>query len=404
MTGKFIAPLDKKVAVVFSRFGPYHLARMNGAHEPLAKAGGELVAIAVAGSDRVYQWEAVDKPADYSTEVLFPDRSYEAISERALKERLHTVLNELNPIAVALPGWWFPESKIGLQWCRENRRAAILMSESAQGDHRRLWPREFAKQWLVRQFHAALVGGSRHAEYARSLGMPRACIFTGYDAVDNDYFVRESERVRANAAAERAAAQLPERYILSSSRFVAKKNLDGLLRGYALYVEQNPAAPALVLCGDGPLRASLVELINILHLNARVTLPGFIQYPELPRYYGLADAFIIASTIEQWGLVANEAAASGLPLLVSNRCGSAPELVVEGENGYTFNPTPPQAIAEAFAKLPADKEALAQFGKRSREIVWTHSPQIFGHNLLEASRIALARLGREDLGPPGGIA
>lgn len=402
MIRKFIEPLEKKVAVVFSRFGPYHLARLKGARGPLANAGGELVAIAVAGSDDVYQWAAVEKPTEYSTEILFPSRGYETIAERDLQERLHTVLNELNPIAVALPGWGFPEVTIGLQWCRKNRRAAILMSESAQGDYRRLWPREFAKQWLVRQFHAALVGGSRHAEYARALGMPRACIFPGYDAVDNDYFIRESDRVRANAVAERAEGRLPERYILSSSRFVAKKNLDGLLRGYALFVERNAAAPALVICGDGPLRPSLVELINILNLQSRVTLPGFIQYPELPRYYGLAEAFVIASTIEQWGLVANEAAASGLPLLISNRCGSAPELVVEGENGFTFNPTPPEAIAEAFAKLPSDPSTLARFGKRSREIVDTHSPRVFGESLLEAVRIALARLGREDLGPPGG--
>jgi 1,2-diacylglycerol 3-alpha-glucosyltransferase len=53
---------------------------------------------------------------------------------------------------------------------------------------------------------------------------------------------------------------------------------------------------------------------------------------------GLASAFIQASTTEQWGLVVNEAMASGLPVLVSERCGCAPDLVKNGVNGYTFDP------------------------------------------------------------------
>ncbi len=394
---------SKAVAVVFSRFGPYHLARLKGAREEIERAGGTLSSIAVASSDSVYAWDRVDAPIENRAHVLFTDRPYEQVSGAELAQRLREKLDELDPIAVALPGWAFLEARVGLAWCRKNRRAAILMSESAKGDHFRLWPREIAKQFLVRQFHSALVGGRGHAEYARQLGIPRACIFWGYDAVDNDYFVRGSDRVRENAAAERAAAKLPARYYLSSSRFVPKKNIAGLLRGYALHVARVPDCPDLVICGDGPLRESLVQLTRELKLDARVHFPGFVQYPELPRYYALAEAFILASTTEQWGLVVNEAAASALPLLVSSRCGSAAELVTEGENGFSFDPTTPQAIADAFAKLPADSAALARMGQRSRELVAEHSPRKFGEKLLEAARMGLARMGREDLGPPGGL-
>lgn len=390
------------VATLFSRFGPYHLARLKGSEEVIAQAGGRAVAISVAGTDRVYAWDPVEAIPIQNSETLFSDMQYEEIDAPRLIERLNVVLDRLNPVVLALPGWSFAEAMAGLAWCRKNRRAAVLMSESAQGDHFRLWPREIAKQFLVRQFRAALVGGARHAAYARLLGIPRSCIFMGYDAVDNAYFDRGAERVRANAAMERAAANLPNRYILSSSRFVAKKNLDGLLRGYARYCARFPEAPDLVLCGDGPLRPRLETLIRDLKIEARVHLPGFVQYPDLPRYYALAEAFILASTTEQWGLVVNEAAASSLPLLISNRCGSAPELVREGENGYTFDPYAVDAIATALAKLPSDAATRARFGQRSLELVRMHSPEAFGKGLLEASRMALARMGREDLGPPGG--
>jgi 1,2-diacylglycerol 3-alpha-glucosyltransferase len=223
-------PVDSRprVAVLFSRFGPYHLARLRGASAALERAGGQLAAIAVAGTDRVYDWHPVHAPATYPSAVLFPDSAYEQIHPRDLVHRLRARLDAFDPVAVALPGWSFVEAKAGLAWCRANGRAAILMTESARGDHFRLWPREIAKQVLVRKFHAALVGGGSHAEYARALGIPRACIFHGYDAVDNEYFIQHADQVRAGAAGVRAAAGLPPRYWLSSSRFVSKKNIDGL--------------------------------------------------------------------------------------------------------------------------------------------------------------------------------
>src|SRR5207253_3162510 len=94
----------------------------------------------------------------------------------------------------------------------------------------------------------------------------------------------------------------------------------------------------LVLLGDGPLKADICRLISDFRLHGQVHLRGFIQYRELPAYYALADAFVHASTTEQWGLVVNEAMATGLPVIVSNRCGCVPDLVAEGKNGFTFNP------------------------------------------------------------------
>lgn len=392
---------SRTVAVVFSRLGPYHLARLRGAEAVLSRENVGLAAIAIAGMDKVYAWDPVDEPAGCPTRVLFPGRLYEDIPARQMAGGLRTCLNEVNPLTVALPGWAFTEARVGLAWCRQQKRLAILMSESSQADHYRLWPREFVKSRLVRRFGAALVGGVRHRAYAQQLGVPRAAIFTGYDAVDNDYFQQGADRIRLDAAAARSARGLPERYILTSSRFIAKKNLDGLLQAYALYVARSPAARDLVICGDGAYRDRLHNLAARLHLEGRVHWPGFVQYPELPAYYALADAFILASTTEQWGLVVNEAMASGLPVLVSSRCGCAPDLVREGENGFTFDPFSVEAIAQALLKLPGDPAHLARMGRASREVISGWSVRSFGEGLLEAARMVLARAGRNDFGRPG---
>lgn len=391
-------PASRTLAVVFSRLGPYHFARLRGAAEALGAESVVLAAISIAGSDRVYAWEPVQTDAVHPLHVLFPQKRYEDLSALALTRTLQASLDEINPMAVALPGWAFVEARAGLAWCRRNNRPAILMSESSRGDHFRLWPREMMKQRLVRRFGAALVGGSRHRDYARQLGIPRAAIFDGYDVVDNEHFAAGAERARRNAGAIRRERGLPARYLLASSRFVAKKNIDGLLRAYARYVETTPGSRDLVLCGDGELKDRLQRLARALSLNGRVHWPGFVQYPDLPVYYGLADAFVLASTTEQWGLVVNEAMASGLPVLVSRRCGCAPDLVREGVNGFTFDPEDRDELVSALRRVPEEPAELARMGEASRSIIASYDVTAFGNGLLSAARMVLSRLGREDLG------
>ena len=105
-------------------------------------------------------------------------------------------------------------------------------------------------------------------------------------------------------------------------------------------------------------------------------------------YYGLASAFILPSTTEQWGLVVNEAMASGLPVLVSNRCGCAAELVKEGSNGYTFNPLEIGEIADLMLNIGAAGVDRSAMGQKSREIIANWSPDLFGRNLTNAANYA----------------
>jgi hypothetical protein len=120
-------------------------------------------------------------------------------------------------------------------------------------------------------------------------------------------------------------------------------------------------------------------------------MPGFKQYDELPVYYGLAGAFIHASTVEQWGLVVNEAMASGLPVLVSNRCGCAADLVREGVNGFTFDPYNVEQLAQLMLKISAFSFPLSTFGASSREIIAAWGTFAFGEGLAEAVSSARKR-------------
>jgi glycosyltransferase involved in cell wall biosynthesis len=375
------------VAVCFQRLGPYHHARLSaaGARTPLA-------AIEIFERDATYAWSVVEGARGFRRVTLCPQRS-SAPSMAAVWRRLDAALDELRPEVVAVPGWSDTCALRALRWCALSGRRAVLMSDSGRDDRRRRRWSEALKSRIIALYGAALVGGGPHAAYVEALGFPAGAIFEGYDAVDNAHFAEGAATARANAAKLRQELGLPERYFLASTRFVEKKNVARLIDGYELYRRSASGGHwNLVLLGDGPLRSSLVGQICRRDLEEDVVLPGFMQYDALPAYYGLAGAFVHASTTEQWGLVVNEAMASGLPVLVSERCGCAPDLVQDGVNGFSFDPYDVEALAGLMQRVAAlaDDRRLAM-GEAGRRIIADWGPERFADGLMQAVEVARRR-------------
>jgi 1,2-diacylglycerol 3-alpha-glucosyltransferase len=375
-----------KVALMFSIFGPYIVARLNA----LAKVT-EVLGVEGSISNDTYNWNEVRGKDGFCRVTLFTDAPIARKSSVAILRRIWSVLDENRPDVVAIPGWSSRWSFSMQSWAIKNKVPMIVMSESTAFDFNRIWWREWLKRRVVKTFAAAHVGGRHHVDYLVRLGLPRERIFTGYDAVDNEYFGHGSARARAQANAMRTTLGLPERYFLASARFVEKKNLLGLIEAYSCYRAHAGTNPwSLVLLGDGELRPQVEAKIAKNGLTHCVVLPDFKQYEELPAYYGLADAFVHASTVEQWGLVVNEAMASGLPLIISNRCGCALELVREGENGFTFDPCDTAALAVHMTRVASDNCERSGMGQRSREIVARWGPNAFAEGMSNAIDAAFA--------------
>jgi glycosyltransferase involved in cell wall biosynthesis len=174
---------------------------------------------------------------------------------------------------------------------------------------------------------------------------------------------------------------------------VAKKNLLRLLDAYARYRQRAGAdAWGLVILGDGELRVEIEGRIAWADLAGAVILPGFRQYDELPAFYGLAGAFVHASTTEQWGLVVNEAMAAGLPVIVSDRCGCAPDLVRDGVNGFTFDPSDVEGLTGLMYWVAAMTDEYRQaMGRAGQAIIAEWGPERFAEGLMQAVDAALSR-------------
>jgi glycosyltransferase involved in cell wall biosynthesis len=161
--------------------------------------------------------------------------------------------------------------------------------------------------------------------------------------------------------------------VLSVARLAPEKGLDMLLRAAAAAGDPRLV---VVLAGEGPERERLRALAA--ELRIRLVLVGDVPWDRIAETYVACDVFALLSDWEPWGVVVNEAAACGLPLVLSDQVGAAPDLLVDGENGAVVPARDAQAAAAALRRLAGDREARLAAGARSRAIVqgWSYEPSV----------------------------
>lgn len=380
-----------RIVIFWTDFMHYHVARIQGATHLANRCGHEVFPIALRPGSPDLPVAGYHALLNGRGRVLVDSPQLGHIQSPHAARQMIAALQEIGPDAVAIAGYDNRVALAALGWCRRHRRGAILMSESKRSDFARHPWKEWSKRGLLTAFDAALVGGKAQMAYAIELGIPSARVFTGYDVVDNDFWAAWADRARQEAPRWRAQLNLPEHFFLTACRLVPKKNVAGLLRAYARYAAQEAVPWSLVIAGDGPLRAELESLAQSLGVARQVHFLGYLSADQMGPVYGLASAFVLASTYsEQWGLVVNEAMAAGLPVLVSQICGCVPDLVVPGVTGYAFDPADEPALAQLLARCSRGEIDLAQLGRASQKHMQAYSPQTFAKNLIAAAEAAVS--------------
>lgn len=218
---------------------------------------------------------------------------------------------------------------------------------------RRLYP------LFLRRFAACLAVGTRSAEYFQYYGA-RKIVFSPH-FVDNHRFAAAAERARLNRAALRRRWGIPEGAMvgLFAGKFIAKKRPLDVVR--AVHASKDPAV-RLLLVGDGELRSQCEQLDT--ELGRRGHFAGFLNQTEMPDAYAASDVLVLPSDArETWGLVVNEAMASGLPALVSQEAGCAPDLIIEGITGHSFQLGAVMEVGRLLAAFAADPTRGAAMGQ-----------------------------------------
>lgn len=194
-------------------------------------------------------------------------------------------------------------------------------------------------------------------------------VFTPY-CVDNQRFSAIAATIHSSAAREKLQLPAAQKIVLFSGKYIDKKNPLDLLQAIALLNQQNIYA---VFVGEGVLRKEMETFIQTHQLEQQVLLTGFINQSLIPYYYAAADVFVMCSGIgETWGLSVNEAMNFGLPVVISDTCGSAYDLI-DG-NGYVFETGNVAALAAKIQHvLTASKTDYANMQNKSKAIIGRYS-------------------------------
>ncbi|WP_301750322.1 glycosyltransferase [uncultured Erythrobacter sp.] len=371
-----------KLAILFDNFGPYHMARLNALANYCT-----LVGIEFHSKSAEYSWKTTERASFEHRTLLNAGH----VPPGTLSEAVHAALTDVAPDVVFIPGWNHIGALAALVWCRNMGRPAVIMSDSQERDTPRTWLKEHIKARVLRHASACFVAGRRHRDYAQTLGVPVEYIRTGYDVIDNDYFKCEAEVLRRSPS----LSPLRAGYFLASARLIPRKNIGKLIEGYGRYREQTLQRKVepkdLVILGDGPERANLEAQINDCGLSEVVHFKGFLQYPDLPRYYAYATAFIHVPLSEQWGLVVNEALACGLPVIVSSACGCAPDLVFDEQNGFVVQGEDTERMAECLIKIDqCSASELDDMRDASFRSIERFSVQSFSDNAIAIASLAIS--------------
>ena len=162
--------------------------------------------------------------------------------------------------------------------------------------------------------------------------------------------------------------------VLNLGRLGTEKNLDEVVRLFALQLRRHPDLTLLIV-GDGPAREKLSQQARELGISDHVIFTGMVEPDQVQKYYQLGDVFVSASTSETQGLTYIEAAANGLPLLCRQDDCLA-DVLQEGQNGYEY--TSAEEFLRAIDEMVHDPTWRAAAAKRSEEIAASFDKKAFG--------------------------
>ncbi len=304
-------------------------------------------------------------------------------------------LRNYQPDAVVVYGYNSLTMLLAVSWCNYHGVPVLMRSDSNIQIERvkpslHLMAKRMVLAFLVKRITAFLTIGKMNSAYWRYYGALPSQIFPASFAIDTEYFGREAERRRTDRERARSENGWQSMFLLLYvGRLVRVKRVDALIEAVRLALAEGLNVELLIV-GDGAERKRLEALASGL---AQIHFLGFKDWRSLPQYYGVADLLVLPSEGEQWGLVINEAMASGLPVLAVQSAAAAKELIDHRRNGFLASDGAAPTLASALKQACTSRNDLSALGRRARSAsrAWAYSSAVEG---IDRALISCLSMGR----------
>jgi glycosyltransferase involved in cell wall biosynthesis len=367
-----------RVAAVFPEPTPYRAPLLD---RVAALPEIELTVVYAAGTVAGRTWRVDPKHRSvFLRGVRVPGAERVLRHDYPLTPGVVSALNAARPDVVVISGWSTFAAQSAIVWCRLRDVPYVLVVESHDVGRRAGWRRavkDTVVPPVVANSSGVLVTGTlaRDSMIARGAPADRVRVFA--NTVDVDEFGASASQLAARRSELRSAlgATPDDVVVLCVARLAPEKGLDVLVRAVA---EADDPRLVLAVAGEGGERARLEA--RALELGVRLVLTGDVAWERIVELYVAADVFALLSEHEPWAVVVNEAAACGLPLVLSDQVGAAHDLLRNGENGALVTAGDVTGAASALRELAGDADRRRAQGARSRELArdWGYGPSIQG--------------------------
>ena len=212
-------------------------------------------------------------------------------------------------------------------------------------------------------------------------------IFFAPFSIANDAFDLSSKASDARMKLRSEWNISPEaKVVLFVAKLTRQKRPMDLVAAFMRLKHDHPDA-VLLFAGSGEEESSLREAIERSGINARIM--GFINQVAIPAIYAASDIFVLPAEAESWGLVVNEAMAAGLPVVVSDSVGAAPDLVDGKDTGIVYPVGDIEKLVEAIDALLSSPVMIHRMGGNARKLIAGWSVNACADGIARAARSVL---------------
>ena len=376
-----------KILIVHNILWAHYKATVFSELHRLASAFGSTVhvlQIAQSEQSRALLGKPDQLPDQYSYELLF-DTYIEQVSTSAKSKALISRMRAYGPDVILLTGYYDPAQLILMAIAKLSGIKVIIQTESTPVDLVRSRPREWLKRRIISLANGFFCFGTPQARYLIQLGArPEQILVRNNAVVDNAKLRQVYEKVLPNRMSKQRELGLKPANFVYVGRLAPEKNLTALLDAFHQARQQTAESTnwGLLLLGDGDQKAALQTQIERLQLQEFVKILPNQPWYRVPETLALADVLVLPSLSEPWGLVVNEAMACGMPVVVSDRCGCAEDLVKTGQNGYVFDPLQPDELVKNLLNFMNGQADLKAMGQVSAGIIAGFAPETVAREML----------------------
>lgn len=336
------------------------------------------------------QWTIDEDRIQFPFEVL----PHKEVYIRALDWGLHfntgikRALDRLAPDVIAGTGYVSPAYVQAQRYARKRGLGYVLWSGSTEATSRiGKGPIRIMKEAFVRRCDASLAYGTAAARMLMQLGASKDRVVVGTNTVDVAAFARDVAAARQESGYDSWRGRFPKRNVFFVGQMIERKGAPSLIRAFAA---ANRPDLGLILIGDGPrfedYRREFASVPNLFW-------EGYRQYKEIVHYYAASHVLVMPSEIEVWGLVVNEAMASGLPVIATSCSGATQDLVRNGETGYSYTSGDETTLSEYLGSVADEPEKWDRMARNASTFIQQYNPDKYADDFARAVKIAHAARG-----------